>query len=68
LFTLFGVIVSLVILATATKSILIWFIYARYKYKIAVSQNNIFFKKNYDAFDEESIEGINKHKVNKINL
>jgi hypothetical protein len=68
LFVLLGTIISLTVLATVTKSILIWFIIARYKYKISVSQNNIFFKKNYDAYDEENIEGINKHKQNKISL
>jgi hypothetical protein len=58
----------LIVLVTVTKSLIPIFACLRYKFLIKVSQNNIFVKNNYDKIDEQSIEGINKHKFIKISL
>jgi hypothetical protein len=67
-FVLFGLLISLFILLTITKTILFLFMILRYKYKVKVTQNNIFFNKNYDDVDEQNIDNINKFKYNKITL
>jgi len=63
-----GLIISLVVNITVVKSLLILFITLRYKYKIRVMQADFFFKKNYDDIDEQTIEGINKSTIGKIQL
>jgi hypothetical protein len=63
-----GILVSLVVVLSVTKSILLWFIIARYRYVQAVSQNEFFFQHNFDKIDEQSIDGINKFKRIKITL
>jgi len=65
---LIGLIISLVVNLTVVKSLLILFITLRYKYKIRVMQADFFFKKNYDDIDEQTIEGINKSTIGKIQL
>jgi hypothetical protein len=67
-FVLFGIIISILILLTITKTILFLFMRLRYKYKVKVTQNNIFFIKNYDNIDEQNIDNINKFEHNKITL
>jgi hypothetical protein len=68
IFLFYGLLVSLLVLLTVTKTILFLFMRLRYKYKIKVSQNNIFFNKNYDNIDEQNIDNINKFEYNKITL
>jgi len=63
-----GLVSSLIVNLTVVKSLLILFITLRYKYKIRVMQADFFFKKNYDDIDEQTIEGINKSTIGKIQL
>jgi hypothetical protein len=65
---LISLVCTIATLSFIVKPILFWFIIARYWYKIKVSQNNIFFLNNYDTIDEQTIEGINMHRKNKITL
>jgi len=60
--------ITIVVNLTVSKSLLILFITLRYKYKVKVMQANFFLKNNYDPFDEQTIDGINKTDIGKIQL
>jgi hypothetical protein len=68
LYLFIGLIVTLIGMLTVTKSVLLFNMIIRYKYKLRINQSDIFFKNNYDDVDEQNIEGINKHKYNRISL
>ncbi|MDR2636412.1 MAG: hypothetical protein LBB95_00980 [Mycoplasmataceae bacterium] len=63
-----SIICSILTLAFVVKPVLFWMIIIRYWYKVKVGQNNVFFLTNFDPIDEQSIEGLNLHKKQKIIL
>jgi ABC-type multidrug transport system permease subunit len=64
-----GLIATLIIISTILPLFLSWFIRFRYKYlATSTTDRGMINRKNYDAIDEQLIEGINRFKKEKLTI